>query len=312
MNKIPLIAVVGPTASGKTKLAVCLAKHFNGEVVSADSMQIYRKMDIATAKPTEEEMDGVPHHLIDFLDPCESFSLAEYIELAGKTISDIISRGKIPVLAGGTGLYINTLLYNITLGQSGGNEEIRAELLNLAKEKGNAFLLSELRKVDQKTADSLHENNLLRIIRALEVYRLTGKPMSEWVAESRNEESLYNFCIIGLNYKNRENLYERINKRVDKMIEEGLLKEAEEIFLKEQKTSAQAIGYKELRAYFEGKLSLETCVEKLKQSTRHYAKRQLTWFRRDENINWIYPDEEKNFEKVLEKSIKIIEKSDIL
>ncbi len=309
MKKIPLVAVVGPTASGKTALGVAIAKHFNGEVVSADSMQIYKGMDIATAKPSKEEMDGIPHHLMDFLEPDKSFSLAEYVNLATKVISDIHKRGKLPVLVGGTGLYINTLLDNITLGDSGGDEALREELLDKAREKGNAYLLAELYKIDPETAGNLHENNLLRIVRAIEVFRLTGKKMSEWVKESRNNPSPYDFCIIGLNYKDRNNLYERVNRRVDIMMDEGLLDEAKKVLNGELKTSAQAIGYKELKPFINGDLPLGVCVEKLKQGTRNYAKRQLTWFRRDERINWVYPDEEENFEKVLEKSVKIIEKS---
>ena len=312
MKRIPLVVVVGPTASGKTALGVNIAKKLNGEVVSADSMQIYQNMDIATAKPTVEEMKGIPHHLIDFLKPDKDFSLAEYINLATEKIKDIHKRGKLPVLVGGTGLYINTLIDNITLGDSGKDDKLREELLSLAREKGNAYLLNELRKVDEESASTLHENNLLRIVRAIEVYRLTGKKMSDWVKESRNEQSPYNFCIIGLNYKDRDVLYDRINKRVDKMMADGLLEEARKVLETKLSTSAQAIGYKELKPFIEGEDSLENCIGRLKQSTRHYAKRQLTWFRRDERINWVYPDEEKNFEKVLEKSVKIIENSKIL
>ena len=312
MKRIPLVVVVGPTASGKTALGVNIAKKLNGEVVSADSMQIYQNMDIATAKPTVEEMEGIPHHLIDFLKPDKDFSLAEYINLATEKIKDIHKRGKLPVLVGGTGLYINTLIDNITLGDSGKDDKLREELLSLAREKGNAYLLNELRKVDEESASTLHENNLLRIVRAIEVYRLTGKKMSDWVKESRNEQSPYNFCIIGLNYKDRDVLYDRINKRVDKMMADGLLEEARKVLETKLSTSAQAIGYKELKPFIEGEDSLENCIGRLKQSTRHYAKRQLTWFRRDERINWVSPDEEKNFEKVLEKSVKIIENSKIL
>ncbi len=311
-TKIPLVAVVGPTASGKTALGVSIAKHYGGEVVSADSMQIYRTMDIATAKPTLEEMGGIPHHLIDFWEPQRPFSLAQYVELASKAIADIHSRGKLPVLVGGTGLYVNTLLDNIALGDSGGNEELRAKLLREAEEKGNGFLLDELRAVDPETAENLHENNLLRIIRAIEVYQLTGITMSQWVKQSRDRESPYRFCIIGLNFKDRQKLYDRINCRVDEMMQAGLLEEAKKVLNGPLQTAAQAIGYKELKPYLDGGLPLEVCVEKLKQSTRRYAKRQLTWFRRDSRIHWIYPDEEKIFANIFEKSIKIIEKSGIL
>ena len=275
-------------------------------------MQIYRTMDIATAKPTLEEMDGVPHHLVDFWEPAQPFSLAQYIELAKKVIADVHSRGKLPVLVGGTGLYINTLLDNITLGESGGDETLRSELLREAEEKGNTYLLEQLRVFDPETAENLHENNLMRIVRAIEVYRLTGTTMSEWVKRSRGQESPYRECIIGLNYKDRQNLYNRINLRVDKMMKAGLLEEAKTVLGTPLETSAQAIGYKELKPYLEGQLPLDVCVEKLKQSTRRYAKRQLTWFRRDGRIHWIYPDEEENFTKVFEKSIKIIENSGVL
>ena len=311
-DKIPLVAVVGPTASGKTGLGIAIAKRYGGEVVSADSMQIYRTMDIATAKPTLEEMDGVPHHLVDFWEPAQPFSLAQYIELAKKVIADIHSRGKLPVLVGGTGLYISTLLDNITLGESGGDETLRAELLREAEEKGNPYLLEQLRVFDPETAENLHENNLMRIVRAIEVYRLTGTTMSEWVKRSRGQESPYRECIIGLNYKDRQNLYDRINLRVDEMMKAGLLEEAKTVLGAPLETSAQAIGYKELKPYLEGQLPLDVCVEKLKQSTRRYAKRQLTWFRRDGRIHWIYPDEEENFTKIFEKSIKIIENSGVL
>ena len=310
--KIPLIVVAGPTASGKTKLGVALAKHFDGEVVSADSMQIYKTMDVATAKPMPDEMEGIPHHLIDFLSPEEPFSLAQYVTLAEKTIEDIRSRGKVPVIVGGTGLYINTLIDHISLSESGEDPALRAELTALAAEKGNGYLLEMLRELDPVTAENLHENNLPRVIRAIEVTKSTGVPFSEHIAESRSEESPYAPCIIGLSCQDRQKLYDRIDLRVDLMLENGLLKEAEEAFRTEQKTAAQAIGCKELFPYFRGEKTLEECVEHLKRSTRRYAKRQLTWFRRDERICWIYSDEEKDFSEILKKSVIAVEKSGIL
>ena len=310
--KIPLIAVVGPTASGKTGLGAALAGRYDGEVVSADSMQIYKTMDVATAKPTPEEMNGIPHHLIDFLPPEEPFSLAQYVELAEQTIAGIRSRGKLPVLVGGTGLYVHTLIDHITLSESGEDPALRAELTALAAEKGNGTLLEMLRQLDPETAEHLHENNVTRVIRAIEVTKATGVPFSRHIARSRQEESPYLPCMIGLTCRDRQKLYDKINMRVDLMLERGLLEEAEQAFRSQQKTAAQAIGCKELFPYFRGEQSLEECVEHLKQSTRRYAKRQLTWFRRDPRIFWIYTDEEKDFEEILKKSAAAIEKSGIL
>lgn len=309
---IPLIGVVGPTASGKTALGAALAKHFGGEVVSADSMQIYQTMDIASAKPTAEEMMGVPHHLVDFLPPDRPFSLAQYLQAARAVIADIDGRGKLPVLVGGTGLYVQSLVDNITLSDSGEDPALRAELLALAEREGNAALLSILRELDPKTAAALHENNRTRIIRAIEVTKTTGIPFSQHLAASRREKSPYNVCLIGLTCRNRQALYDRIDKRVDRMMAAGLLEEAREALGGGQKTAAQAIGHKELAPYLLGEESLEVCVARLKQATRHYAKRQLTWFRRDPRIQWIYLDEEKNFAEILKKSLSAVEKSGIL
>lgn len=310
--KIPLIAVVGPTASGKTRLGVALAKYFDGEVVSADSMQIYKTMDIATAKPTREEMEGVPHHLVDFLPPEESFSLAQYVALAEKTIGEIRSRRRLPILVGGTGLYIHTLVDHIALSESGEDPALRAELTQLAAQKGNRVLLEMLRALDPVTAEALHENNLPRIIRAIEVTKATGVPMSQHVAQSRRRESPYAPCFIGLTCKNRQALYDRIDARVDRMLAAGLLEEAEQALKTRQGTAAQAIGCKELFPYLLGEKSLEECVAHLKQSTRRYAKRQLTWFRRDGRIQWIYLDAEPDFSEIFKKSVTAVEKSGIL
>lgn len=303
MKKIPLIAVVGPTASGKTALAVELCIRLGGEVVSADSMQIYRGMDIATAKPTTEEMRGVPHHLVDFLDIGSEFSVADYVAAAHEAIGDIYGRGKLPVVCGGTGLYIDSLIENIRFEKTVSSTPLRAELKNLAEEKGGGYLLEMLRNIDPETASRLHENNLNRIIRALEVYKTTGETMSEQIKNSRSEESPYDACVIGLDYKDRQVLYERIGRRVDMMLEAGLLEEAERVVSDPRlKTARQAIGHKELAPYFEGTAPLEECIENLKQATRRYAKRQLTWFRRNKSIHWLYPDEAASFEALADSA----------
>ena len=299
MNKIPVIAVVGPTASGKTSLSIEIAKRFGGQVVSADSMQIYEKMNIATAKPTESEMQGVPHHLIGFQPIDKKFSVAEYVQLANECIHKIHNAGDLPVIAGGTGLYIDSLLQNIQFSKEESNEEIRQELTTLFDEKGAEYMLDWLREIDSETASRLHLNDKSRIIRALEIYKLTGKTLTEQKVLSRLEETPYDVLYIGINYRDRNVLYDRINLRVDLMLQNGLLEEAEEFYnISQDKTACQAIGYKELAPYFRGDATLEDCVEKLKLETRHYAKRQLTWFRKNENVNWVYPDDYENTQEM--------------
>lgn len=308
-GKIRVAAVVGPTASGKTALGVEIAKALNGEVISADSMQIYRGMDIATAKPTAEEMQGIPHHLIGFLDRGTAFSVADYVELAGKVIRDVDSRGKLPVIVGGTGLYISSLLENIKFADIECDENLREQLENEAAEKGNEYLFEKLKTVDPETAAELHPNNLVRVIRALEVFELTGKKLSQYKAESRLEETPYDSVIIGLSYSDRQKLYDRINRRVDIMVESGLVDEARTVFESgNMKTAGNAIGYKELIPYFRNECSLEECVEKIKQETRRYAKRQLTWFRKNAKIHWIMLDEFDDKEKILTFCKKLIAK----
>ena len=295
MKKIPVIAVVGPTASGKTSLSINIAKKFGGQVISADSMQIYEKMDIATAKPTAEEMQGIPHHLIGFQPIDKKFSVAEYVSLANECIEKIHNEGDLPVVAGGTGLYIDSLLQNIQFSKEEENTHIRKELTELFDEKGAEYMLEYLREIDPLTAERLHLRDKSRIIRALEIYKVTGKTMTEQKALSKTEPSPYNSLIIGINYRDRNVLYDRINRRVDIMLENGLLEEAKDFYnIPQDKTACQAIGYKELAPYFKGEKDLTECVEKLKQETRHYAKRQLTWFRKNESINWIYPDDYEN------------------
>ncbi len=309
MKKIPIIAVVGPTASGKTSLSINIAKRFSGQVVSADSMQIYEKMDIATAKPTLEEMDGIKHHLIGFQPIDKKFSVAEYVQLANECIERIHNDGDISVVAGGTGLYIDSLLQNIQFTKEENKSDVRNELTALFDEKGAEYMLDLLSKIDPETANRLHLKDKSRIIRALEIYQVTGKTMTEQKILSREEESPYNVLYIGINYRDRNVLYDRINRRVDIMIENGLLEEAKDFYNTSSDTTAcQAIGYKELAPYFKGEVSLDECVEKLKQETRRYAKRQLTWFRKNENINWIYPDDYDNEEDMYNDVYKIINK----
>lgn len=309
MKKIPVIAVVGPTASGKTALSINIAKRFSGQVVSADSMQIYEKMNIATAKPTEEEMEGIPHHLIGFQPISQKFSVAEYVKLAGSCIEKINNEGQLPVVAGGTGLYVDSLLQNIQFSQEDENTETRKELTAMFDEKGAEFMLDWLREIDPETALRLHLNDKSRIIRALEVYKLTGKTLTEQKLLSRLEESPYRVLYIGINYRDRNVLYDRINRRVDIMVENGLLDEAKDFYNTDPDTTAcQAIGYKELAPYFNGEKTLDECLESLKIETRHYAKRQLTWFRKNENINWVYPDDYENTEKMLEYVYSLAEK----
>lgn len=313
MKKQPLIVIVGPTASGKTSLAVELALLYNGEIVSADSMQIYKGMSIATAKPTVEEMKGVKHYLIDFLEPDKSFSVADYVAAARKATDEIVSKGKIPILAGGTGLYVNSFIDNVKFDDTCSNTELRELLYKIAETEGNHALWEKLNQVDPATASNTHENNLSRVIRALEVYEITGVPLSEHKLNSRLEETPYNFVIIGLTFSDRKILYDRIEKRVDSMVEQGMVEEAKSVYESSRtKTASQAIGYKELIPYFENAASLESCIEKIKLETRHYAKRQLTWFRRDDRISWIEVDKIVNSKDFIGKIKKVIAKSKIL
>ena len=252
-KKIPVLAVVGPTASGKTALGVALAQMYGGEIVSADSMQIYKGMSIATAKPTEEEMQGIPHHLIDFLERDVTFSVADYVNLAGKIIADIHGRRKLPIIVGGTGLYVSSLLENVRFAETKQNPQLRAELTAFAQEYGAEALHRRLAELDCEAASEIHPNNLVRVIRALEVCIETGEKFSRMKAQSRSEPTPYRSCMIGLDYADRDVLYQRINLRVDKMAEQGLVEEAYAVWKQGKlKTASNAIGYKELVPYFEG------------------------------------------------------------
>lgn len=308
MEKIPVIAVVGPTASGKTALAVELAKKFNGQIVSADSMQIYKGMNIATAKPTEEEKCGIKHFLIDFLSTDVRFSVADYVSAAQKCISEINGNGYLPIVAGGTGLYVDSLLQNISFCPQKTDDNIRKRISDEYDSLGGENLLLRLKEIDPETALRLHPSDKSRIVRALSLFYSTGTTMTQQYANSRLSESPYETLYIGINYHDREILYSRINARVDTMLQNGLLNEAKEYFdLSSDTTASQAIGYKELSPYFKGEKSLEECTESLKRETRRYAKRQLTWFRRNENINWIYPDDYENTDDMVKNAFLIAE-----
>ncbi|WP_404331557.1 tRNA (adenosine(37)-N6)-dimethylallyltransferase MiaA [Mesobacillus maritimus] len=285
-QKEKLLVLIGPTAVGKTKLSIELARNFNGEVISGDSMQIYRGMDIGTAKITEEEMEGIPHHLIDIKEPDNPFSVAEFQELVRGKITEITSRKKLPMIVGGTGLYIQSVLYDYQFTEAASDNEFRIKLEQMAVEKGNEELHQRLREVDPESAERIHPNNLRRVIRALEIYHCTGKTMTEYQQEQQ-PELLYDTCLIGLTM-DRELLYNRINKRVDLMMEQGLVEEVKNLYDSGIRDcqSIQAIGYKELYDYFDGRVMLEDAVENLKQNSRRYAKRQLTWFRNKMDVEW--------------------------
>ena len=295
MDKIPVIAVVGPTASGKTGLAIELAKKVDGEIISFDSMQIYKGMHIASAAPDEQEKQGIPHHLLEFLENDTNFSVADFVKSAKEKAFEIAKRGKTVIIAGGTGLYINSFLDNISFSEEEIDFTLREKLNAEYEEVGGEAMLEKLKKFDFDTAARLHPNNKKRIIRAFEIYISTGKTMTYQLEHSKEKESPFVPYMIGLAFKDREKLYERIGKRVDIMLEAGLLSEAKRMFESNiNSTAAAAIGHKELFPYFKGEISLEEAVENLKRETRRYAKRQLTWFRRDERINWIYRDEESD------------------
>lgn len=311
-QKIPLLVVTGPTASGKTRLAVELCLANGGEVISADSMQIYRGMAIGTAKPTREEMQGVPHHLLDFLEPEESFSVADYVALARQEIERVYARGHLPVLCGGTGLYISALIDNLEFAPMPSDPALRAELEAFVRERGNEAALELLRQCDPALAATLHPHNIGRVLRALEVYRLTGRPMSVHQAEARRNPSPYRLCMLGLAFAERQRLYERINQRVDAMLEAGLLEELAALQQRRlSKTAQQAIGYKEFSGYLRGEQTLAEAVERLKMQTRRYAKRQLTWFRRDKRVEWIYCDKLAGYNEVGRAAQGILEASGI-
>ena len=300
-EKPKILAVVGPTASGKTSLAVELARRLDGEVICCDSMQIYREMSIGTAKPTEEEKRGVPHHLFDIKDPDEPFSAMEYVTLAEAAVTDILSRGKLPVFCGGTGLYLDAFLRGGMPETPGADPALRAELAAFAEAHGAEALHAELVRVDPESAALSHPNNLRRVIRALEIHRLTGVPKSEWDRRSKEAPSRYNAAVLGLAFADRALLYDRIERRVDMMLEDGLLEETRALLsagvFERSPTAAAAIGYKELLPFLRGESTLDDAVNELKTATRRYAKRQLTWFCAKDYIHTLTMDDENGLLK---------------
>ena len=299
MSKPRVVAVGGPTASGKTALSVALARAFDGEIINADSMQIYKNLDVGTAKPSTEERQGIPHYLLDFLPPETPYSVADFTAAADPLIRDITARGRLPLVVGGTGLYITSLLSGMAFAPEKTDPAIRARLQARADTEGGAALYAELQRIDPDYAAQVHPNNLPRVIRALELFEATGRRMSDQRREARPAEAPYHALCLCLTCRDRAVLYSRIDRRVDEMVENGVLDEARQVYDHRDayRTAAQAIGYKEFFPYFEGTANLTECTERLKQATRNYAKRQLTWFRRQNDAVWLYLDEEDATER---------------
>lgn len=304
MEKQKVIVICGPTASGKTKLSIELAKKLNGEIVSADSMQIYKEMNIGTAKPTKEEMQGIKHYLLDFVSPDKRYSVAEYKKDAIEAIEKIIEKGRVPIVIGGTGLYINSLIYGIEYPETEIDLDYREKLEEIAKNEGISKLYEMAKKIDAEAMKTISENDKKRICRVLEIYHATGKTKTEQEIESRKKGPKYNYLVFGINME-REKLYDRINRRVDIMLADGLIEEVKEILekYKEFPTAMQGLGYKEVVEYLNGDISKEDMINKIKMETRRYAKRQLTWFRRYENITWLdgLEDVQKNIDIIWEE-----------
>ncbi len=295
MSAPQVLCVVGPTASGKTALAVALAKALDGEIISCDSMQIYRELSVGTAKPTQGEMQDIPHHMLDFADPREPFSCADYVTMATACAHDILSRGKLPIFAGGTGLYLDNTIRGTAFSDApDGDNATRLALQEEYAQNGIDGIYERLAKADPVSAAAIHKNNTKRVLRALEIYLVTGKPKSVWDAESHRAPPAFDACYIGLDYKDRAILHDRINRRVTVMLENGLLAEVRRLYadgyLPDGSTAAQAIGYKEFLSCLRGEMSLDEATEQLRAATRQYAKRQLTWFRRNPDMHWLYPD----------------------
>lgn len=302
-----VVILVGPTAVGKTDISIDIAKAINGEIISSDSMQIYKQFDIGSAKPTKEEMQGIPHYLIDEIDPFVNFSVSDYQKTAKSYIQDIFSRGKTPIVTGGTGLYVNALMYDMDFSNSASDPKYRAELEKLAEEHGNQYIHEMLKDVDEKSYKKIHFNNLRKVIRALEVYHVTGQTIDDFSTDLKKTND-YDYVLIGLT-RNRKRLYVRINKRVDIMIENGLIDEVrnlKELGLTESNTSMQGIGYKEVIPYLNGLYDKETMISLIKQNSRRYAKRQMTWFRRYDDIHWFDYDSYSNYEEMKEAIIRLI------
>ncbi len=298
MNKPKVIVICGPTASGKTALSIELAKKINGEIISCDSMQIYKYMDIGTAKPTLEEQKEVKHHLIDFVEPNQRYSVAEYKKDAEKSIEEILSKGKTPIIVGGTGLYVDSLIYGIEYPEIELDEEYRKQLEKEIEEKGLESLYNKAKEIDSKAMEKISPNDKKRIMRVVEIYKATGKTKTEQEIESRTHEVKYDYRVFAIKM-DREKLYERINKRVDMMIEKGLIEEVQNILKKYDKfpTAMQGLGYKEVVEYLDGKTTKEEMIDRIKMQTRRYAKRQITWFKKNKQTIWI---ENNELSKILE------------
>lgn len=307
--KQPLLILTGPTAVGKTALSIQAAKQWNGEIISADSMQVYRYMDIGSAKVTEDEMDGIPHHLISVLQPDEPFHVVRFKEMALKAMEEIYSRGRLPIVTGGTGFYIQALLYDIDFTENNADTEYRRHLEALAAERGAEFLHDMLKARDPQAAEEIHAHNVKRVIRALEFYEKTGTPISVHNKQERERESPYQFAYVVLT-RDRGELYRRIDLRVDQMMEVGLLEEVKGLRDRgytRDLVSMQGLGYKELLSYLDGECSLSEAVRIIKRDTRHFAKRQLTWFRRERQTDWISMDG-KTDEEILKELATVMEK----
>ena len=308
MDKLRILAVVGPTGGGKSALALALAKRLDGEIISCDSMQIYKNMDIGTAKPTPDEQGAVRHHMIDVAEPHESYSCADYVSAAREAIEDCARRGKLPIVCGGTGLYLDALLRENDLSPDTVDESIREELREFYEKNGADALWEMLYEIDPESAEATHKNNVKRVMRAIEIYRVSGRTKTELDRESRTGGNRYDACVIGLRYNDREALYERINRRVDIMVSEGLLTETEKLrkegVFEKNATAAQAIGYKEFFPYLNGELTVDLCIEELKKVTRRYAKRQMTWFFAKDYVQWIDVDK-KTFEEIVNIAEKL-------
>lgn len=310
-----ILCIAGPTASGKSALSVALAKHFGGEVVSCDSMQIYKHMDIGTAKITPSEMQGIPHYMLDIAEPTQSFSVADYVENASDCVDKLIARNILPIVAGGTGLYMDSLISGINFNDSPVDLKIRERLTQQAEQEGGIDeLFAKLAEVDPEIAATLHINNKKRIIRALEFFETTGKTISEHNRETQLRPKRYDAVYIGLTTSDRAILYDRINRRIDKMIADGLSDEVETLYRNNRlgDTASQAIGYKEFVGFFNGEYSFEHAVDILKQRSRNYAKRQLTWFKRNPNIFWLDYDCPDDFEKIFQKAVEFVKNNGIM
>ena len=299
MSKPKVVVICGPTASGKTALSIELAKKINGEIISSDSMQIYKNMDIGTAKPSNDEMQGIKHYLLDFVEPNKRYSVADFKKDAEKAIEEILEKGKVPIIVGGTGLYVDSLIYGIEYQNIKFDEKYRKELENRAKKEGLESLYNEAKQIDPQAMEKISANDQKRILRVLEIYKATGKTKTDQEIESRKNGVKYDYKVFAINM-DREKLYERINKRVDIMIEQGLIQEVEDLLkmYEEFPTAMQGLGYKEVVEYLQGEISKEEMIDKIKMETRRYAKRQITWFKKNKQTIWIGPHD---LQKILDE-----------